>query len=327
MRRVLLFVSLICVAFLLYSNNIVQDFIIYNNWGIGWSVDYEIYTLESRIVANDTSYTSAVTQKVTIELNDTTADGDLVFVCRPSVKNRIVDKTGMSERYKELVEKVDTIPVELLTDRYGVVKNIRNLAEIQNQLKNSGLYDVVVAVQLEKYKEEHKNATSQELKRMEDALSQMKEQMYSESVVYKSVEEIISLFMHNGRVFAPGKEYLENVKKPIVVAPNLNLDVVLRTKAEKYDIEDGSEHSFVKISRVSKFDANQLTPVFESMIKSLYRGIGESVISEYLKSGEVDERWLHIIDAEVGVCLHSLYDFSFTVGDCTIKKEIEIRFP
>lgn len=327
MRKFFLFVSVICVALSVYSNNAVEDYVIYNNWGIGWSVDYEIYATESRIVANDTTYTSAVTQNVTIELNDTTADGDLIFVCRPSVKNRIIDKTGMSERNKGLVEMVDTIPIELLTDRYGVVKNIRNIAEIQSQLKNSGLYDAVVAMQLEKYKEEHKNATPQELERLATALSQAKEQMYSESVVYKSAEEIISLFMHNGRVFAQGKEYIENVKKPIMVAPNVYLDAVLRTKAEKYEIKDDAEHSFVKISSVIEFDANQLTPVFKSMIKSLYRGIGESVISEYLKSGEVDERWLHIIDAGLGVCLHSLYDFSFTVGDCTIKKEIEIRFP
>ncbi len=318
-RSFLFFVYVICLVFATYSNNVADKVVIYNDWGIGLSVDYEIYTIESKIIANDTTITSIVTQNVTIELNDTTADGDLIFICRPSVKNRIADKTGMSDRYKELVERVDTMSIELLTDRYGSVLEIRNVEEIQENIRNSGLCDVVVMLQLEKYKEEHKNATSQELERVATVLSQVKEQMCSEQVVYMSAKDIMSLFIYNGSVLELGKEYIEHVKKPIEFVPDVNLNTVLKTKSERLNFED-DDRSFVKITRVTEFDKKQLDSVFLSMIKSYFCDVDESDIAEYINMGEVNELWSHLID-DMGVCLRSLYDFSITVGDYTIRKE------
>lgn len=327
-KFILSLISIMSFTVAVYSNTVAEDFAIVNNWGIGWSVDYEIFVVESKIIGNDTTYTSAATQKVEIVLNDTTPNGDLIFTCKPSVKNRIIDKTGLAENHKDVVDKTDTIPIELLTNKYGVVKNIRNIKDIQYKLKNSGLFDIVVSSQLEKYKDEHKNATPQELEQLEKAFSLVKEQMSSESTIYKSAEEILSLFMHYGKVLTQGEEYVEKVKTSLLVAPNLKLDAVVKTKAEKYQpYGDGTDKHYVEISNVTVFDGNQLASVLASVAKSLYKEADESAILEYVKHGNVSETWTHIIDYSLGVCLHVFYDSTVTVGDCTTKKEIEIRFP
>ncbi len=295
---------------------------IYNNWGLGDNAKYEILSAEYEISNGDTVCISANRQMVLLSLVDTLQNGDLIFRCNPSVKDRIVDKTGMAESYKSIVEKTDTIPIELQTDFYGSVKDIYNIDDVLDQLKSSGMVDAVLEVQLNKYKQEHPEATENDLAKMSQMLNSVRNMLVSKELVYKDMEPVLSLFELNGVVMVSGMEYKGNLKKSIIVAPNIQIDAEVTSKVEICSFDNSDLAALANVVVDTKYDEKQLISVAADLAE---KAGANSQILENISVPVVTDRWYYWIELESGTRYMTKYYNECVMNGVVRQKVISVE--